>query len=49
MDVEVTMEDLATMAEDPEITQGPAVVEGISKEAFSRTRSSFMITRDSTT
>ena len=52
MDIEVTMEDLATMAEEPEITQGPTMVVGISKEvkeAFSRTLSSFMITRDSTT
>ena len=52
MDIEVIMEDLATMAEEPEITQDPTMVVDISKEvkeAFSRTLSSFMITRDSTT
>ena len=48
MDIEVTMEDLATMAEEPEITQDPVMVEDISKAAFSRTLSSFMIIRDST-
>ena len=52
MDIEVIMEDLATMAEEPEIIQGPTIVVGISKEvkeAFNRTLSSFMITRGSTT
>ena len=52
MDTEVIMEDLATMAEEPEITQDPAMVEDTSKEvteAFSRTLSSFMIARDNTT
>ena len=52
MGIEVTMEDLAAMVEDPETTQGPAMVEETSrkiKEAFSRTLSNFMITRDSTT
>ena len=51
-DVEVEMEDLAITVEEPEIIQGPTMVVGISKEvkeAFSRTLSSFMITRDSTT
>ena len=51
MDIEVIMEDLATMAEEPKTTQVPAMVEETSrkiKEAFSRTLSNFMITRDST-
>ena len=46
MDTEVIVEDLATMVEEPEITQDPAMVEE-TKEAFSRTLSSCMITRDS--
>ena len=49
MDIEVTMEDLETMSEEPEITQDPSMVEDTSKEvmgAFSRTLSSFMIARD---
>ena len=52
MDIEETMEDLVTMVEEPETTQDPAMVEETSrevKEAFSRTLSNFMITRDSTT
>ena len=53
MDTEVTtvVEDLATMAEVPEITQDLATAEDTSREvmvAFSRTLSSFMIARDST-
>ena len=46
MDTEVIMEDLATMALEPAITQAPAMVEE-TKEAFSRTLSSYMTTRDS--
>ena len=52
MDIEAAMEDLATMAEEPEITQDPTMVVDISKEvkeAFSKTLSNLMITRDSTT
>ena len=48
MDIKAIMEDLVVTAEEPETTQGPAVVEEI-KEAFSRILSSFMITRGSTT
>ena len=52
MDTEETMEDLVTTVEEPETIQDPAMVEETSrkiKEAFSRTLSNFMITRDSTT
>ena len=52
MDIEVTMEDLATMAEEPETTQDPAMAEDTRKEvmgAFSRTLRSFRIARDNTT
>ena len=52
IDIEETMEDLVITVEEPETTQDPAVVEEISKEvkeAFSRTLSSFMITRGRTT
>ena len=52
MDTEETMEDLVTTVEEPETIQDPATVEETSrkiKEAFSRTLSNFMITRDSTT
>ena len=51
MDIEVTMEELATMAEEPEITQDPAIVEDTSKEVtkvFSRTLRSFMIAKENT-
>ena len=47
MDIEVIMEGLVTTVEEPETTQDLAMVEEI-KEAFSRTPSSFKITRDST-
>ena len=40
------MEDLATTAEEPELTQDPTMV-GEIKEAFSRTLNSCMITKDS--
>ena len=46
MDTEVIMEDLETMAEEPEITQDPAMVEE-TKEAFSKTLNNCTITRDS--
>ena len=46
MDIEVIMEDLATMAEEPEIIQDPAMVEE-TKEVFSKTLSNCMITRGS--
>ena len=46
MDTKVIMEGLVTMAEEPEITKDLTMVEEI-KEAFSRTPSSFKITRDS--
>ena len=46
MDTEIIMKDLETMAEEPEITQDPAMVEE-TKEAFSKTLKNCTITRDS--